>query len=719
MQFLVADSFTDSLGRLTADEQKAVKTTAFDLQLNPAHPSHQLHRLDKARDKQFWSVRASSDIRLILHKSDRNLVLCYVGHHDDAYQWAERRKLDVHPRTGAAQFVEIRERVEEVVVPVYVPAPTPTSSPLSHSGRLFADVSEADLLGYGVPPEWLEAVREATEASLLDVAEHLPAEAAEALLVLATGGQPGRSADEDTSTPQLAASVTDSPDPFAHPDAQRRFRLVTSHEALQQALDASWDKWTIFLHPDQQDLVTRSFQGPARIGGSAGTGKTVVAMHRAVSLTRRHPEARVLLATFSEPLAEALRQRARRLMQSEPRLAERLDVASLLSVAMRHYRALTGQQASLAAPADVHALLAEAAATVPGHGKPLAFLRAEWEHIIDAWQIRDWEAYRTARRLGRQTQLSEAQRRALWPVFARVHEVLDGKRLLTVPAFYAALTQAVGTARAPLYDCMVIDEAQDLSVAQLRWLAAMGGGRSDALFFAGDIGQRIFQQPFSWLALGVDVRGRSRTLRVNYRTSHQIRAAADRLLEPVMTDVDGHKDDRSHTVSVFSGPAPVVTECPSPDAETQTVAQWLRDATASGVAPQEIGVFVRSSDESSRAHEAVKVAGLSLHGLDAAGSSRPGHVSISTMHLAKGLEFRAVVVMACDEDIIPHAGRLGEVGDPGEMKATYDTERQLLYVACTRARDMLLVTGVTPASEFLGDLSHVATGHGRPHVNPG
>src|SRR6266496_4633569 len=126
MDFRIADTFTDSLARLTGDEQKAVKTTAFDLQLDPTGPGLSFHRLDGARDKRFWSVRASRDIRLIVHRTDASLLLCYVGHHDDAYQWAERRKLETHPTTGAAQLVEIRETVKEIVVPVYVQTEIPT-----------------------------------------------------------------------------------------------------------------------------------------------------------------------------------------------------------------------------------------------------------------------------------------------------------------------------------------------------------------------------------------------------------------------------------------------------------------------------------------------------------------------------------------------------------------------------------------------------------------
>src|SRR6202158_3866652 len=163
MEFRFADTFTDSLARLTGDEQKAVKT-AFDLQLNPANPGMSFHKLDKAKDKNFWSVRVDRNIRLIVHRSHSSLLLCYVGHHDDAYNWAERRKLETHPKTGAAQLVEIRETVKEVMVPVYVQAePAAKPKPAVEGRLIFAEAADDELLGYGVPPEWLNDVRRATE----------------------------------------------------------------------------------------------------------------------------------------------------------------------------------------------------------------------------------------------------------------------------------------------------------------------------------------------------------------------------------------------------------------------------------------------------------------------------------------------------------------------------------------------------------------------------
>jgi mRNA-degrading endonuclease RelE of RelBE toxin-antitoxin system len=282
MQFLIADTFTDSLARLTGDEQKAVKTTAFDLQLNPASPGMSFHRLNKARDKGFWSVRVGSDLRLIVHRTGHSLLLWYVDHHDKAYAWAERRKLETHPRTGAAQLVEIRERVQEIDVP----APGAARVRATLSPRpLLADVSAEELLGYGVPEEWLADVRQATtEDAMLALADHLPAEAAEAVLDLATGRTPraGRPVEAQVTLeaipdmPVVVAlpSLPSPPaDPFDHPDARRRFRVVTDVEKLTRALEYPWERWTVFLHPAQRALVERRFGGPARVAGSAGTGK--------------------------------------------------------------------------------------------------------------------------------------------------------------------------------------------------------------------------------------------------------------------------------------------------------------------------------------------------------------------------------------------------------------------------------------------------------------
>jgi len=693
MNFRIADTFTDSLARLTGEEQKAVKTAAFDLQLNPSSPSMGFHKLAKAKDKNFWSVRVGSDIRLIVHKSDASLLLCYVDHHDKAYDWAERRKLETHPTTGAAQLVEIRETVKEVLVPIYVqtelvlaPKPAPALKPL------FAGTPDDELLGYGVPAEWLDDVKKATEGTLLALAEHLPAEAAEALLELATGGKP-----------RVSTQIAATENPFDHPDAQRRFRVMTNVEELQRALDFPWEKWTVFLHPEQRQWVERDYSGPARVSGSAGTGKTIVALHRAGHLARTHPDARVLLTTFSDTLASALQTKLRRLLGNEPRLAERVDVHSIDAIGLRLYKTHIGP-ATMASREIVRGLVQEAATAVGGHKFGVHFLLTEWEQVVDAWQLENWEGYRDVARLGRKTRLPEPQRTVLWSIFEHVRAGLRDRKLITHAELFTALAAAISKSKNPAFDFAVVDEAQDLSVAHIRFFAALGGGRRNALFFAGDLGQRIFQQPFSWKALGVDIRGRSRTLRVNYRTSHQIRSQADRLLGPVVTDVDGNTEDRSDTVSVFNGPPPLVLTFKDESSEIKAVGKWMAERAAAGVLPHEFGLFVRSAAQLNRAQAAVKESGLSFKILDEHVETVSGHVSISSMHLAKGLEFRAVVVMACDDEISPLQERIETVGDDADLQEVYDTERHLLYVACTRARDHLLVTSVEPASEFLDDM---------------
>jgi hypothetical protein len=685
MEFRIADTFTDSLARLNTEEQKAAKITALDLQLNPAHPSLQFHKLEKARDKQFWSVRVNSDVRLIVHRTAESLLLCYVSHHDEAYRWAEKRKLETHPKTGAAQLVEIRETIQEIVVPKYVETDRPKPLPFAH-------IPDSELLGYGVPQAWLSEVKTADEDTILTVATHLPAEAAEAVLEIAVGGKP-----------QPPVRLPAGANAFDHPDAQRRFRVMASAEELARALDFPWEKWTVFLHPAQRELVERSYHGPARVMGSAGTGKTIVALHRAVFLARKNEDARVLLATFSNALANALRAKLRYLISNEPRLGERVEVHAMNSIGRRLYELNAGRP-QIADSKIVQEFISAASRAVGAHKFSMPFLCTEWEQVVDARQLSSWEAYRDVPRLGRKTRLPEKQRAVLWSIFERVHADMKSRGLVTYPEIFMRLAARIVETSRPPFDFAVIDEAQDVSIAQLRFLAAIGGSKPDALFFAGDLGQRIFQQPFSWKALGIDVRGRSAMLKINYRTSHQIRMQADRLLALQVSDVDGNSDDRKGTISVFNGAPPHIQVAATEKAETNTVAEWLAARRSEGVLPHEIGVFVRSEAELSRAQAAISDAGLPCKLLDENVEAVSGRVAVSTMHVAKGLEFRAVVVMACDDEVIPSQQRIETVADEADLEEVYNTERHLLYVACTRARDFLLVTGVKPGSEFLGDL---------------
>jgi superfamily I DNA/RNA helicase len=544
----------------------------------------------------------------------------------------------------------------------------------------------------GVPPDWLADVRAASDDSFLEIAGHLPAEAAEALLEYAATGM------------LHPAEVTPPEATFAHPDTLRRFRVVENLEELERALDAPWERWTIFLHPSQRATVERSFSGPARVAGSAGTGKTVVALHRAAGLARSNPSARLLLTTFSRPLASALERKLKILVGEQSSVVPRITVAPFAGIAEELYQIAFGRRPHIASVEDGRSALAGAAEGLGVTEFSERFLISEWTHVVDAWQLASAEEYAEVPRLGRKSRMGVRQRERLWPVFEEARKALNERGLLTRAEMFAAVTEHYAERPDKPFTHIVVDEAQDLGVPELRFLAAIAPAGPDALFFAGDLGQRIFQQPFSWKGLGIDVRGRSQTLKVNYRTSHQIRQAADRLLPKAIRDVDGLEEERSGTVSVFNGPAPIVSLHDDGDQEIAAVAQFIAEAVTDGIAPSEIGVFVRTRRELDRARAAIAKSGHEALEISERSAGAPGRISIGTMHLAKGLEFKAVAVMACDDEVLPLQSRIETVTDEVELDDVYETERQLFYVACTRARDRLMISGIRPGSEFLADL---------------
>jgi hypothetical protein len=657
MTFRIADTFSDALARLTAQEQKAVKTAAFDLQINPAAPGLSMHRVDRARDKGFWTARVNNDIRMVLHKQGGDTLLAWVGHHDKAYVWAESRRIDTHPRTGAAQIVEIRETVQEVVIQRYV-------EEAIRLPRLFEGEADEVLLSWGVPEDWLDVARDATEDTVLDIASHLPAEAAEAILQAATGARPA------------PVAVPVGTDPFAHPDAGRRFRVMENVDELRAALDAPWERWAVYLHPAQREYVERDFNGPARVIGSAGTGKTVVALHRAVRLAQ-DPDAHVLLTTFNARLAEALAHKLPLLATVEVR--RRIHVGALGDVIREQHEQVFGPT-SLVAEDRLTELLTQA---IDKTDAPLSveFLRDEWSLIVDAWDVRDLESYLDLPRLGRKVRLPAARREAAWAVFESLRTALAAEALKTGAQFAHDLAKAD---KFP-FTHAVIDEAQDISVAELKLLGNTLGQRENGLFFAGDIGQRIFRAPFPWAATGVEVRGRSRSLKVNYRTSHQIRRCSDELLPETLVEPDGNEDNRLGVTSIFEGSQPVIGTFASRSEEIEEVRAWILELYAKGVAASEVMILVRTQDLVNQ------IAAM----LD---------VKVMPMHDAKGAEYRAVAVLGLDQDIVPLEERLLTARDEAQLDEIMNTERHLLYVAASRARDFLWMSGVDPVSEFLEDL---------------
>lgn len=686
MKFHLADTFTAAYDKLTGQEQKAVKASVFDLQIDPSGRGLRMHRIDISNDPNFWSLRVNRDVRLIVHKTGDSLLVAYVDHHEKAYVWAERRRIEAHPKTGAIQIVEVRERVEEIAPPAefdFVFSAEDTEQATDQapaSPRHFASLGDDALLDVGVPPDWLADVRATDEDTFFTLAQHLPSEAAEALLEYAATGR----------FPQPV--IAEAADPYAHPDTQRRIRLIADSEELELALAYPWEKWGVFLHPSQQALVGRDFAKPARVAGSAGTGKTVVAIHRAVRLARENSDARVLLATFSDPLAEALERKVTVLAPEMGSIVPRIKTASFRGIANELFQLEMGARPRIASDKVIREIVSNASQDLGISGFSARFLVSEWTNVIDAWGIASCEEYIAIARMGRRSRLGPKQRERLWPLFAQIRAELSAAQYLTWADVFTQLARRLSEKNSKPFDHILIDEAQDLGPAELRFFAAISAESENALFFAGDLGQRIFQHPYSWKSLGVDVRGNSFTLKVCYRTSQQIRHAADKLLPPSLRDVDGLEDERAGTISVFEGPRPAITVFPDVQAEAQAVCAFVQEALNDGIEPGEVGIFVRLPEFLSRANAAI------------ASLACAGSIKLAPMHLAKGLEFRAVAVMACDQGVLPSDSRIADAADEAELDDIYETERRLLYVACTRARERLLITGTVPGSEYLADL---------------
>jgi superfamily I DNA/RNA helicase/mRNA-degrading endonuclease RelE of RelBE toxin-antitoxin system len=671
LKFIIADTFTRSLAKLDGQSQSLIKQAAFDFQVNPANPGSQLHKLDGARDKGFWSFRVNKDLRIIVHRSESSVALCYADHHDQAYAWAEVRKLEVHPQTGAAQIVEIKERVEEIIRQVV--REEQKESPLF--GKYEADY----LLALGVPVRWLDAVRVVGESGVEQLLGHLPAEASERLLQLACG--------ESVPRPVTVATL----DPFEHPDAKRRFRVLDSQAELLRALDAPWEQWLVFLHPTQRAVVERTFKGPARLSGSAGTGKSVVALHRAAHLLKQAPDARILLTTYSKTLAARLGQSADLLMGSDTGERRRLTIDHLHKVARDQWTQRTGKAFTAIDSKRLAALLETAKSRVaPGADLSIAFLQAEWEAIVEPWGIRSWPSYKGVSRAGRATPLGAKQRLVLWKIFEELMRVLAERRLATWTRLCYDAAELLYAARP--YEHVIADECQDFGPAELTLLRALVEPGENDLFLCGDAGQQIFKAPVAWSSVGIDVRGRSTRLAVNYRTTDQIRRFSDKLLPDAMDEGDGEKERRS-TVSLLNGPVPEVQGFANASKEADGVSKWLKTVLAAGYKPRDIAIFARTDGVlRDRAEPALLKAGLTSHQLSDDQAPSTTDASLGTMHRAKGLEFKVVVVMGCDADLMPLKYAQKDVVDDADRELLVEQERHLVYVAATRARERLLIS---------------------------
>lgn len=662
MQQAITNDFLKALANLTSTEQELVLDTVNLFAQNPLHPGLKLHRLDKLKNKGFWSIYVNKDIRIILYKdSSGPWILAYVGHHDDAYRWAETHRAEIHPRNGVLQIfrtVEVTQVEPRIVQP------------------LIGHHSEEYLLDLGVPPSYIKPLLLVEdEERFLELISGLPQDVQERLLDLAAG--------KPVIPPPKVATTEEW---LRHPLARQHFYLIESLDELRRALNYPWEQWMLFLHPAQREAVERVFQGPARVVGPAGTGKTVVALHRTAQLARRYPGTSILLTSFNRYLASRLKAALRLLLGELP---PNLTVENIHGLARRWYEEHIGH-IQLATEKDYASHLQDAARQL-GH-EPL-FLLSEFS-FADEWGLYTWEAYRDFPRTGRGVPLTARERMKLFGVFQEVWAALEAKGSLTFNGLLHRLRDKAEAGALPRFRAVVVDEAQDLGPAELMLVRAIVEETPDNLFFALDPGQRIYKGPLSWQALGLEVRGRSIRLRVNYRTTREIATIAEKVLPPSL------EGEVREVLSLLRGPEPEIRQFPTQKACEEGLLTWVRWLLERGTQPEEIGVLVRIWHLADALEDAFRKAHIPVTRLSDK-EVLEGGVRLGTVHSAKGLEFRAVAVFGANKGFFPLEAQLRKAPSVKDREETLEKEEHLLYVAFSRARERLWVGYWDEPSPFL------------------
>ncbi|NMQ26321.1 hypothetical protein E4Q23_00190 [Candidatus Accumulibacter phosphatis] len=679
----LAQDFLANLATLTAAVQGKVLRWALRFQSDPTSSGINYEPIHGARDRNLKSVRIDRDWRGIVFKPPAGdvYVLMYVDHHDDAYRWAEGRRVAVNPTTGALQVFAVESLVEPALERARQATSRPSAAPQENQGEqrqtaLFAALSDADLLSLGTPEDLLGQVRSIhTELELDAVQGLLPVEAYEGLFLIAAGDTVSdvliareTRVDRTIDTEDFATAIETA-------ESQSRFVVVADEETMAAMLNSPLSQWRVFLHPTQRKLAQGDRGGPVRVLGGAGTGKTVLAMHRAKWLAenRATTEKKVFFTTFTRNLAADIEENLKSFCS--PSVMQKIEVKNLdawVHGFLRRYKydhqIIYNRKKGEAAEAWQRALTLQDTALA----LPPDFYEDELERVVLAQGINSRDDYRQARRTGRGVVLTRGKRDAIWPVFEEYRAQLASRKLKEVDDAYrdaAALLRD----KPATYSAVIADETQDFGPQALRLLRAMVPEGPNDLLFVGDGHQRIYpRNRASMSSSGINIRGRSRKLYLNYRTTEEIRRLAVATLEGCeVDDLDEGSDEVKRYKSLSHGPVP------------RTLAfQHLEDSLSSllpivqaGLAEaRSVCVIVPTRQDAAAVQAALKAGKISttILGPDERDNPDSRSVRISTMHRAKGLEFDEVVLL------IPQ--------DCRGLKASADDLQRLQYVAMTRAK---------------------------------
>lgn len=671
---------------------------------DPSGNGLNLETVEGAKDSSIKSLRVDQGYRAIAFEVRQDIMFVHVNEHDKAYRWAGSRRVKLDPDTNRIRVIEeVDAEVEMVAAPA-------TSEP-----RLFEGVADGRLRDLGVAEEELPAVRQLTTINALEAAEdRFDPLTYQVLYAVAAGYEDeeiriltGVGAETELSTPAVELSF----DRLIETEQSRQTIFIPDSEAeLRRVFEEGLEGWRVFLHPEQRKIAYRDYNGPAMVRGGAGTGKTVVAMHRAKHLADQiekdpNPSGqRVLLTTFTTSLAHDIEANLRTLcpghLDARPPRIEVINLDRWVSQFLKR-KNFAREVAFFGEARDrldqVWREVFDDHDLPEGLSEP--FVRAEWAQIVQAKGLTDQRSYLKASRAGRGTPLDRRKRAALWDLFADYRARMISAELAEPDDAYREATEIL-SAEAPNlpYAAVIVDEAQDMGEQAFRLIRAIApvtpSGDRNSLFIVGDAHQRIYGRRASMSASGINVRGRSKQLRLNYRTTQEIRAWAVSVLEGVsVDDLDEGTDTLRGYVSLLQGVAPELVGCRSEAEELEGLVAWVRGLPADQMRLSDIGVLCARRVDVDRVQGALRAAGIETVSLQSGADDRsvPG-VRITTMHRAKGLEFFAVAIPFLSDTAFPPIGALKSAVDPADLDDIVTQYRSLLHVAATRAKKALRVS---------------------------
>lgn len=673
---------------------------------NMNQPGLRLKRLQG--DRRLWSARVTDDYRAILYEISRaHFMLFDVVPRQSAYDGIERRySAAVNEVTGAFEVTDFEELRTAVRGTDQTEAAGPqaftSSAPITDDR--FKDQPDEVLVGLGVPAPLLPLIREiSTLDQLMSFCEWAPHHTAEVLQALDEGLSVDE-VEEVVTNPVRAVEPVDPAD--LETAVQRSASYVTSSdEAVAAMLDGRFEAWRLWPHPTQKQIIQRTYKGPARIGGGPGTGKTVVALHRTARLAKGlDPDGddRVLLTTFTRNLAVDLKAKLALLV--DEKTMERIDVEHLDSVV---YRLAVERTGGLGSAVSDNSLLGWWRLICKEQSETEfapEFLLDEWTDVICAQLLTSRSDYLQARRVKRPRRLNRLQRARVWELVERFNARLSEGRTWCWPQMRAttALAERHRSENGYRYRHIVIDEAQDLTPAHWVLLRALAPQRSDDLFIAGDTFQRIYGQPVTLGQLGIEIRGRSKRLTLNYRTTKEILKTALAIEAGAEADnLDGEADSLAGYRSVMSGASPEFRPQETEDAELTAIAAQAR-AWTEAHGPGGIAVAVPQKRLIGKVLKALRAAGIDGYRLGSDLEPEAEAVHVGTMHRLKGLEYRFMLISCIGAEYFPYdfVRELAEA-DPHRHELELAKARNLLFVAATRARDEVVFTWAGEPSPLL------------------